>query len=100
MEAEKTHFPMNVRVKTGASIEGITGKVGSRYKLSVQAAPEKGKANKRLRKVLGNLFNVPAGNVEIVLGHTSRDKKVVIGGASPKTGEDRLSVLLSAESKR
>ena len=95
MAAEKTYFPMDVRVKTCASSEGITGKTGARYKLSVQAPPEKGKANKRLQKVLSAIFNVPASNIEIVSGHTHRDKHVVIAGVSRDAGEHRLSEILS-----
>ena len=100
MAAKKTFFLMDVRVKAGASAEGITGKIGSRYKISVQAPPEKGKANKRLQKLLGNLFKVPAGNIEIISGHTNRDKHIVIGGVSPAAGENCLSAILSSESKR
>lgn len=92
-----TGFIMDVRIKTRASPEGLTGRTGSRYKISVQAPPEKGKANKRLRKVLGSFFGVPASRVKIIRGHTCRDKKVVITGAAPEVCERRLYEFISSE---
>jgi uncharacterized protein (TIGR00251 family) len=87
---------MDVRVKTGASSEGIIGKTGNRYKISVHASPEKGKANKRLRTVLGTVFDVPASSVSIISGRTNRDKRVGIAGVSTEACERRLSSILSS----
>jgi hypothetical protein len=97
MTAGGSGFIMDVRIKTKASPEGLTGRTGSRYKISVQAPPENGKANKRLRKVLGSFFGVPASSIDIIRGHTSRDKKVLIGGAAPEACERRLYEFISSE---
>ncbi len=47
-------------------------------KIKVVAAPEKGKANEEVCAVLAAYLNVPKRNVEVVLGHTSRQKRVRI----------------------
>ncbi len=45
-------------------------------KIKVVAAPEKGKANEEICAVLAAYLSVPKRNVEVVLGHGSRHKRV------------------------
>lgn len=99
LAVEQEYFSLDVRVKTGASSEGITGRIGRRYKISVHAAPEKGKANKRLRVLLGEIFDVPVSSVSIISGRTSRDKRVGIAGVSSEACKHRLNSVLSSRSK-
>jgi hypothetical protein len=47
-------------------------------KVKVTAAPEKGKANDEVCAVLADYFKVPKRNVEVILGQTSRNKRVRI----------------------
>jgi hypothetical protein len=47
-------------------------------RVKVTAAPEKGKANDEVCAVLAAYFKVPKRNVEVILGHTSRNKRVRI----------------------
>ncbi|MHB1699840.1 MAG: DUF167 domain-containing protein [Acidobacteriaceae bacterium] len=51
-------------------------------KIKVVAAPEKGKANEEVCAVLAAYLNVPKRNVEVVLGHASRQKRVRILASS------------------
>lgn len=46
------------------------------WKIDVSAAPEDGAANELLRRFVAAEFGVPAGNVEILSGHTSRLKRL------------------------
>ncbi|HEX9677191.1 DUF167 domain-containing protein [Nitrososphaera sp.] len=57
---------------SGVSVEGDEIEVG------IKSEPERGKANRELVKKLAEHFGVPAQNVRIVSGHTSRKKLVDI----------------------
>ena len=48
------------------------------YKVRVNAAPDKGAANKEVIKSLADYFSVPPSTVKIVRGQTSRKKVVLI----------------------
>lgn len=45
-------------------------------KVKVAAIPERGKANDEVCAVLAGYLDVPKRNVEVILGHTSRQKRV------------------------
>jgi uncharacterized protein (TIGR00251 family) len=47
-------------------------------RIKVAAAPEKGKANAALCDFLAKQFGVPRSSVEVVAGHASQRKQVVI----------------------
>jgi uncharacterized protein (TIGR00251 family) len=49
-------------------------------KVKIAAAPEKGRANDELRRVLAEHFGVAVRDVEIVSGETSQRKRVRIMG--------------------
>lgn len=60
-----------------------TGEVAERMangtlKVKVTAAPEQGKANEEVCTLLADYLNVPKRKVEILLGHTSPQKRVRI----------------------
>jgi uncharacterized protein (TIGR00251 family) len=48
------------------------------WRIKIAAAPEKGKANAELCEFLAREFGVARSNVEVVIGHTSHRKQVVI----------------------
>ena len=48
------------------------------WRIKVAAAPEKGRANAELCDFLAREFGVPRSSVEVVAGHTSPRKQVVI----------------------
>jgi len=47
-------------------------------KIKLCSIPERGKANEELIKFLSKYFKIPKSNIEIVKGHTSRNKIVEI----------------------
>jgi uncharacterized protein (TIGR00251 family) len=49
-----------------------------KLKIKVRAAPEGGKANDEVCAVVAEYLGVPNGNVELILGRTSRQKRVKI----------------------
>ena len=54
--------------------------------VSLKSTPTKGKANKELVKYLSSTFSVSSYQIEIISGHTSRDKTILI------TGEDFIEI--------
>ena len=81
-----------VRVKPGGRRDEIRGLYGDSLKLTLTAPPERGKANKALQKLLAGKLGVPSSAVEILSGHTSRQKRVRVRGVSPSAIENLLDV--------
>lgn len=71
---------LNLRVAPGAARPGIVGRHGAAWKLRVSAAPEAGKANDAVVRLLADTLTLPAREIEIVSGHSSRDKIVELAG--------------------
>ena len=59
-------------------------------KVSVSAAPEKGKANRAICRVLARALELRPSQVSLHSGTTSRDKKVRVDGLSRAAAEERL----------
>lgn len=72
-----------VFVEPGASRNRLYGEHDGRLKMSVSAAPEKGKANKAVCRFLAAELGVSKSQVRVVSGHTSRLKEVFIERVSP-----------------
>lgn len=72
-----------LRVSPGAKKTELKGVYGEwAVKLSVAAAPEKGRANAEVERCLAEAFGVTASRVEVVRGAASRDKVALVRGAS------------------
>jgi uncharacterized protein YggU (UPF0235/DUF167 family) len=69
---------------------------GDALLVRLAAAPSDGAANDALIAFLAGEFDCPKRHVAILAGHTSRDKRVAIGGATPDAVARRLSAILSA----
>ena len=69
---------VSVKVQPNASKDRVVGEYADQLKIAVTVAPEKGKANKSVIKVLSRLLGVKSSDIEILSGETSRDKKVFI----------------------
>lgn len=53
-------------------------------KARVTTAPEDGKANKSLVKMLARALKLPAGDISVASGATSRNKQILIKGDGPE----------------
>jgi uncharacterized protein (TIGR00251 family) len=77
-DLELTPFPggtrLRLRVKAGAKTTAILGVHGGGLKLSVAAAPERGKANRAVVKLLAEVLGLPSSAVTIAEGKSSPDK--------------------------
>ena len=85
----------SVRVSPGASRTRVLGEYAGALKIAVSAAPERGKANKAVVEFLADALGVSKSDVEIVSGHTSRDKRIAIRGLAPAALSAKLSALLT-----
>lgn len=69
-----------VKVSPGASRDAISGWLGEALKVSVVAAPERGKANVAVEALLAAHLGLAPGRVRVVGGHTQPRKRVEIDG--------------------
>jgi uncharacterized protein len=81
---------LRLRVTPGAASAGIVGRHGDAWKVRVTAAPENGRANDAVVRLLAELFDVARDDVTIVAGHGSRDKVVELAGIDGDEAERRL----------
>jgi len=81
-----------VRVQPKASANKILGEHAGALKVSVTAAPEKGKANAAVIALLSKELRVPKSWIEITRGETTRIKTLRIRGLT----KESLSRLLDA----
>ena len=73
---------LDVKVSPEASRNAVTGWIGELLKISVTAAPERGKANDAVEQLLAEALGLPRSAVTVVAGHTSKLKRVQIVGLS------------------
>ena len=69
----------------------MVGRHGDGWKLRVSAPPQDGRANDATVRLLADTLNLPARDVEIVAGHTSRDKVASVTGLDVVDVETRLA---------
>ena len=67
-----------IRAQPGARKNSIIGVHDGALKVSVQAAPEDGKANDAIMELLKKTLGIKRNQIEILSGQTSRDKKFLI----------------------
>jgi uncharacterized protein len=87
---------LQLRVSPGAARAGIVGRHGAAWKIRVAAPPENGRANDAVVKLLADLLGLPRRDVEIVAGHSARDKIVTVAGIGPNELDRRLSTAAGA----
>lgn len=75
---------VEIRLTPGAGCNELT-LTDTGLRARVTAAPEKGKANAALIKMLGKAWRLPKTSLTVVSGAQSRDKTVAIEGDSGQT---------------
>jgi uncharacterized protein (TIGR00251 family) len=83
-------FRLQLRVSPGAATAGIVGRHGGAWKVRVAQAPEHGKANAAVVRLLANALAIRTADVQIVSGHGSRDKTVELKGIDQAEIDRRL----------
>jgi uncharacterized protein (TIGR00251 family) len=83
-----------VHAQPGARKNGITGIHAGRLKVAVTQAPERGKANQALAKLLAELLDLKRSQISLLTGETSNHKKFLIAGVNMATLQARLAILV------
>jgi len=81
---------LTFRVLPSAGRSEIVGRYGEAWKVRVGAAPERGRANAELLKLLSKQLGVRPAELSIVSGHAGRDKVVELRGLSAGEAADRM----------
>lgn len=89
MRAERTR--LRLRVSPGAGRSAIVGRQGDAWKVRVKEAPERGRANEAVLRLLAEVLALPRTALTLVSGHTGREKIVELAGVGPGLIERRLS---------
>lgn len=84
-----------VKVSPAAPGDTLVGWLGDAFKVRVKAAPERGKANAAVEKLLAGALDVPTNCIRVVAGHTSTRKIVEVEGLSEAEVRQRLSIATS-----
>lgn len=82
LEATPQGVILSVRAQPGAKRNAIAGVHDGALRVSVTAAPDKGKANEAIIAVLADAFQLSKSAVQLQSGTTSRQKKFLLYGQS------------------
>ncbi|OPY57203.1 MAG: hypothetical protein A4E55_01807 [Pelotomaculum sp. PtaU1.Bin035] len=77
---ERDAVIFKVRVQPRAAVNQVAGLFEDAVRIRLTAPPVDGAANEACRAFLAGLLSVPRSRVEIVSGHTGRNKMVRITG--------------------
>ena len=80
---------LRLRVSPGARTKSID-RHGDGWRVRVAAVPERGKANEAVIEFLAQRLDLPRESIELVSGHSSRDKVVEVTGIEGAEAERRL----------
>lgn len=83
---------VNVKAVPGASRSEIAGVLGEQLKVRLAAPPEDGRANRELLELLAGACGVGRGDVEVLSGHGTAHKRVLIAGIDEATAARKLGV--------
>ena len=88
-KGQEVSATLSIRIQPRASKNEIVPMENGKLKIRLTAPPVDGAANEALVKFLADALSVTKSQVEIVSGHTSREKIIRINGISPAAA-DRL----------
>ena len=82
---------LSVKLQPRASKNEIGTPLGGELKIKVTAPPVDAAANEALVKFLAEKLDCPRGKVELIRGHTSRHKTILLHGFKPENVLPKLS---------
>ena len=83
---------LNVKVVHGARKDRVVGAYGDGVKVQVSAAPEGGKANAAVLRVLAEALGIKPSQIELVTGHAQPRKVVRIEALDDAEIRSRLGL--------
>ena len=85
---------LKVRAQPGARRSEIVGPLSDALKIRIAAPPEDGKANAELESFLAKHLTITKNQVQVIAGHASCSKSVLIAGLSEEDVRARLTLKL------
>lgn len=82
---------LRLRIVPGARRSGIVGRHADGWKVRIAAAPEAGKANEALLRLLARTLGLPRRDLELTRGRASRDKVVAFEGLTSEVADGKLA---------
>lgn len=89
---------LRLRVVPGTTHPGVVGRLGDAWKVRVTAAPEAGKANEAVLRLLADALGVRRGDLVLTSGRASRNKVVTLSGLTDDDVDARLAAAAEAAS--
>src|SRR5438093_13499214 len=89
-----------LKVVPGAKRARIVGELGDALKVAVSKPPADGAANRAVMELLAAALGVPAAQVEILRGHSSPRKEVLLRGITAAIVQERLNVSRESDKMR
>jgi hypothetical protein len=98
MGAETTR--LRLRVSPGARRAAVVGRQGDAWKVRVAEAPERGRANEAVLRLLAEALALPRTALTLVSGHGAREKTVELTGIGPALTDRRLTSAAASSRER
>ena len=89
----------HIRVQPRSSKNRVVGQYGDALKICLTAPPVDNAANKACRAFIADLLSVAKSEVEILSGHTGRNKQIMIYCPEKKAGRHVLKDKLASLAK-
>jgi len=90
--ATKTGVMLSVHACPRAAQDQVQGLHGDAVKIRLRSPPVDGKANEALIAFLSQVLDVPARDLTIVAGHSTRRKRVAIAGVTVSAVRAKLGL--------
>ncbi|MEE8374574.1 MAG: DUF167 domain-containing protein [Dehalococcoidia bacterium] len=88
---------LEVHVQPGARKNELVGLKEDVLYIKVTAPPRKGEANRAVLELLSRALGVPRGGLDIIRGHTSRNKIIGLEGVSADELKRRLAQVVQGK---
>src|SRR5207237_7221635 len=82
---------LSIKLQPRSSANEIGEPLGDELRIKVTAPPVDAAANEALLRLLAERLDCPRRRVELVRGHTSRDKPIKLYGITPEAALARLA---------
>nr|BAL56395.1 hypothetical conserved protein [uncultured Planctomycetota bacterium] len=86
---------VTVWLQPSAPRDAVVGEHCAALRITVRAYPQRGQANDALIRLLAQTLQLPRHRLELLRGHTSRRKQVLINGLSVQEVQTQLASLMS-----
>ena len=90
---------LSIQAQPKARKNAITGVHAGRLKVAVTPAPEKGKANGAIIRLLADVLKISRSQIELISGETASAKRLLISKIEQSVLAERIDAALQAKGK-